>query len=559
MVKNNFFRSLQFKAVAYTVLVILLTVATLTAISLNISSENLLTQMKQDAAALSKGFQLALENTLGTSKALTDVQKLADKFGASEGIAYVAVINPEYRDIADSKHNDIGVIFDDEQTIAAVDEGVPASALWEDETGKMVLDILLPVNYQIDGDTISAIDVGVDLTNYYNNRREFIFRSVLWSAGIVLIGSFIMLLIMRRIVVKPLDSLVSHLKLIESGDLSKTVPMTLLQRSNEFTRIGLAIQSMQDAIRTVTTSVHRGQEHSQIAYVTLSNNIDAIGKTVGAITDRTHELSGAMQETAASAKHIDAAIQEIDAAVHDLGSMASAGSTTVDEISVRASILRDESMQSKLAAEELHGRTLNKLKDALDRSKDVERINILTTTILSITSQTELLALNAAIESARAGEAGRGFAVVAEQIRKLADESARTVEEIRTVNQLVLGAVSDLASASQEIAGFVENQVVVDYQKFVAAGERYHDDAKLVSRLVGNIQGTTEILEKRAEAIAQAMSQISASNEEEAIWTQAIAEQADLVSGMTHQLTESGESMVSSLKEIQQGLQTFTV
>lgn len=559
MGNKGVFSTIQWKAVGSTVLVILLAVSILTAISLKVSSDNLLKQMDQDATAVARGFQMSLENSLLTSKELSSVQKLAEQFAGSEGIEYVAVINPEYKDIADSKTSDIGKIFDDEETIATVENDIPATAIWVDETGKQILDVLLPADYEINGQTISAIDIGIDLTNYHENRKAFIRQSLLWSLLIIGLGSLIMLLLIRRIVIKPLNALNGHLKYIEAGDLSHTPPMEILGRSKEFAQIGNAISSMQDAIRSVAISVIQGQEHSQSAYGALKKDIEEIQETVESITGKTHELSGAMQETAASARHIDAAVQDIESAVHRLGDMASSGSVTVDEISERAGKLRTESLNSKANAEEIHGRTLGKLHSALARSKDVERINILTATILNITSQTELLALNAAIESARAGEAGRGFAVVAEQIRKLADESARTVGEIRSVNLMVLSAVSDLSEASQEIAGFVEQQVVQDYERFVSAGERYSEDAGLVRQLVSDINATTAVLEKETVSIAQAMSQISAGNEEESIWTQTIAEEADSVSKLTNLLDDSSRTMLESLVEIRKGLDTFTL
>ena len=63
--------------------------------------------------------------------------------------------------------------------------------------------------------------------------------------------------------------------------------------------------------------------------------------------------------------------------------------------------------------------TKTELEQAIVEAKVVEQINVLSESIMDITSQTNLLALNAAIEAARAGEAGKGFSVVAEEMRKL--------------------------------------------------------------------------------------------------------------------------------------------
>lgn len=559
MRKDRFWGSLQWKAVGSTVFVVLLTLSALTAVSVKISSDKLLGQMEQDGFAIARGFQLSLANTLTADGSLAAVQSLADQFGSSEGLVYVAVIDPEYRDIADSKHSDIGQVFDDEQTIAAVDDGVPAASIWEDETGRPVLDVLLPVDLNTDTGRIAAVDVGVDLTFYYGNRQALLRQSILLAVLFLAAGSLIMLFIIRRIVIRPLDALADHMLLIESGNLSQAPPFTILDRSNEFRRIAHAVDAMQKAIREVTLTVIEAQGNSQTSYGCLKTSVDQIHGTIGIITDRSHQLAGAMQETAASARHVDGSVRDIDHALQQLSTIAEQGSVTVSEITDRAGRLRQESQVSKDTAEALHRTTLGKLRSALERAKDVERIHLLTATILNITSQTELLALNAAIESARAGEAGRGFAVVAEQIRKLADESARTVEEIRSVNQLVLAAVGELSGASQELIGFIEQQVVLDYEHFVAVGERYSADASLVQNLVNDINRTTAVLEQQAAAIAQAMSQISASNEQEAHWIMTITEEADTVATQTEQLESCSEDMMTRLTEIRQGLNTFNL
>lgn len=120
----------------------------------------------------------------------------------------------------------------------------------------------------------------------------------------------------------------------------------------------------------------------------------------------------------------------------------------VKDISTRADKLKETAIISKENAYSIFNTTNSELTAAIEKSKSIEQIKILSDTIMNITSQTNLLALNAAIEASRAGEAGRGFAVVADEIIKLAESSKQAVTEIQGVTTNVLDAVEDLVASS---------------------------------------------------------------------------------------------------------------
>ncbi|MDE6915679.1 MAG: methyl-accepting chemotaxis protein, partial [Lachnospiraceae bacterium] len=156
------------------------------------------------------------------------------------------------------------------------------------------------------------------------------------------------------------------------------------------------------------------------------------------------------------------------------------------------------------------------LESAIANSRSVEKINGLTSEILSISSQTNLLALNASIEAARAGDAGKGFAVVADEIRVLADNSRDTANNIQHISVAVTQAVEELARNANEMLNFIDTAVLVDYDKFVDIASQYHNDADSIDSMIGDFSGKSQNLEETISQITDGINGINTAVEENA-------------------------------------------
>ncbi len=339
-------------------------------------------------------------------------------------------------------------------------------------------------------------------------------------------------------IAKPIRLAAEHVKEQANADFTRNVPPEFLKRKDE---IGLLAQSIDIMCRSVRSALHNViDEATNVREMVSSSvrNLSELSSQIEDVSATTEEMSAGMEETAASAEEMSATSEEIDNAVESIAVKAQKGTLTAGEISKRAQNMKDTAILSQQAAGEMRLSLESDMKTSIEQSKAVEKINVLTESILQIASQTNLLALNAAIEAARAGEAGKGFAVVADEIRKLAEDSKNTVNEIKGVTKVVISAVQGLTESSEKTLDYLVNTVINDYKSMVDTGEQYYKDAESVQDLVTDFSATAEELTASIQNLTKAIGEVSASNGENAQGTQNIAEKASNVMNNTSKLSD---------------------
>ncbi|MDE5891867.1 MAG: methyl-accepting chemotaxis protein, partial [Acetatifactor sp.] len=196
--------------------------------------------------------------------------------------------------------------------------------------------------------------------------------------------------------------------------------------------------------------------------------------------DKTGLLSDDIQEVSQVVEKVEALVQETDTMIHK-------GMEIIELLGRRAQETTDITNQVGSSIEQL--------------SQETESINIFAETITGISQQTNLLSLNASIEAARAGEAGRGFAVVAEEIRKLADDSAKAAKEIsnhvQNINTKTLDSVQS-AKQAEEMVDLQGDAVQEVIQVFANMRDRMQE---LVTGLQEIVASTEQADKERAEAL----------------------------------------------------------
>ena len=289
-----------------------------------------------------------------------------------------------------------------------------------------------------------------------------------------------------------------------------------LQGSDEFARIAAALNQTRGGLADTMRALRQNARHIDAATGESRGNIVQINNLLADISSGTEQLSAAMEENAASAEEMNASSVEIEHAIDAIANRASEGATVSSGINQRAEELMNETQESQKTIRKIHLETEERMRAAIEQSKAVEQINILSASILQITSQTNLLALNAAIEAARAGEAGKGFAVVADEIRKLAEQSKTAVSQIQGVTGEVIDAVRNLTGSSSAMLEFLEGQVLGDYEKQFKAMTQYREDARFFDGMSVDLSATAEQLTASVHDLMRAIHEVTLATNESA-------------------------------------------
>jgi methyl-accepting chemotaxis protein len=374
----------------------------------------------------------------------------------------------------------------------------------------------------------------------------------------ILIASLMIFLFSRRII-KPIGIAAELLQTFSTGDFTKTVPKSYMKIEDETGVLMRSMDVMQKSIKDIINTVINETENFEGSALETNQQLVELNSQVEEVVAITEEMSAGMEETAAATEEMSSASIKIKQAADSITQKANYGSETASVISKRAENLKENAITSQKAAADMRRSVDVGLRDAIEQSKSVAKINLLAESILEITSQTNLLALNAAIEAVRAGEAGKGFAVVADEIRKLAENSANTVNEIQGITKIVVSSVENLTGNSEKVLEFIDSTVIKDYESMVDIGNLYSKDAKAVEDLVTNFSNEAQKLSSSIQNVGRAIKEVSVSSNEAAKGSQDIAEKTATIFEKANGVTQQSEKTEQSSKKLKNTVRKFNI
>lgn len=367
------------------------------------------------------------------------------------------------------------------------------------------------------------------------SNKSFVAQASLISNLVILLAIVIFGILgwfISRMIVNPIKKLQALMKQAGDGDLTVQGDY---RSKDEVGQLNVSFNDMTSTLRTILQQVTNTSELVAASSEELTANSEETTKATEMIAHTMEEMANGSTQQIQSVEETVVIVKEVSTGVTQIATNARHVEITANEASEKA-VLGNEAIGQAISQMKSINHTVNGLSGVVrglgEKSNEIGQI---IESITNIASQTNLLALNAAIEAARAGEQGRGFAVVADEVRKLAEESAKSAQQIASLISSIQGQTHEAVQSMEQATEEVDTGITVVNK----AGESFQQIQHSVSQVANEIQEVSIAIEQISKSTDQIVSNVDV-----------IAEVSETVSAGTQNVSAASEEQLASMEEI---------
>lgn len=340
---------------------------------------------------------------------------------------------------------------------------------------------------------------------------------------------------------------------VAGGDFSEKIKVT---RSDEFGVLETNFNGMMDDVSGLIHAVEDKSNHilevaggiSEVAGNT-KTTIEQVTQAIDSVAQGAVKQAESTQEANTEVEHLKNSLDETKEYVSSMNGMTE-----------KANEVSTEGIESVKDLIEKSGKTAEKSKVSLEVMNEmvesIDKIFYISDTIADITSQTNLLSLNASIEAARAGEMGKGFAVVADEIRKLADESKESTDEIKKI-------ITEITEKSKLVESTMqENEVLqTEQQEAINRTEEIFGEIMKQIEMLGSgmerINALNDTMSANKDLVVDKMGTIASVSEQSAAATEEVNASTEQVNVTMEEISEHTETLQAIAKDLMETINRF--
>ncbi|GEA32748.1 methyl-accepting chemotaxis protein [Clostridium diolis] len=361
---------------------------------------------------------------------------------------------------------------------------------------------------------------------------------------------------MTRNMIVPLKKIKNYANNLAQYNFSEEI---ILKGKDEFAQTGdalnIALKNVRELIRTIldnSTELSASSEE-------LAASVHEISSKLSFINESTDEIAVGAEQTSSSTEKFVLSIQKINENINNLAGIVNQELKKSVDIKTKSSSMMEKSEDSIQLSRKIYEEKNKKIKDAIERGKVVKEIEVLSESIVSIASETNLLALNARIEAARAGEMGKGFSVVADEVGKLAEESITTVSGIHGIIEEIKNVFEYLSENSKGILKYIEQNVNDDYEFMIESSKSYENDARFINEMSEEIAIMVKAINSNIDNVDSTMREFSSNIEKSKNNSNKILDSINEVTKEVEQISFNTQNQSELTVKLNEVINRFTI